>query len=109
MDLRGYYQKIRETESALTEVFVVLVSCETPDGGKGGVCTEVPRSLAAKMVVDGTARRATAEEARVFRKTLADAKRAFDEAEAAKVVQFKVVNAEDLRKVAGGRSTQERN
>lgn len=109
MDLRGYYQKIRETEGGLTEPFVVVVSCQTQDGGKGGVSTEVSRSLAAKMVVDGSARAATAEEARTFRRGLADAKRAYDEAEAAKTVQFKVVSVDDVRKLSGVRSGQDRN
>ncbi len=47
MDLRVYYQKIRKFEAEIPEPFVVLVSRETPDGGKAGVKTDVPRSLAA--------------------------------------------------------------
>ena len=37
MDLRVYYQKIRKIEAELPEPFVVVVSRETPDGGKAGV------------------------------------------------------------------------
>ncbi len=55
MDLRGYYQKLRQLEASLPEPCVVI-SHDTSDGGKAGVRTEVPRSIAAKMVTDGTAR-----------------------------------------------------
>ena len=80
MDLRAYYQKIRETEEKLVDQFPVVVSCETQDGGRNGVCTEVSRSLAAKMLVEGAVREATADELRNFRKALADAKGAAEDA-----------------------------
>ncbi len=108
MDLRAYYQKIRETEAKMTEPFAIVVSCQTQDGGKHGVCTEVSRSLAAKMLVDGTVREATPDEIRAFRKVHADARRAAEEAEAARTVQFKVVSVDDVRKLSGGRSAQDR-
>jgi hypothetical protein len=101
MDLRAYYQKIRDTEARLVDQFPVVVSCETQDGGKVGVCTEVSRAIAAKMLVEGTAREATTEETRAFRKGQAEAKRAADEAEAAKTLQFKVVSVDDVRKLTG--------
>ena len=34
MDLRSYYKKVRETEAALKGDHFVLVSLETPEGGK---------------------------------------------------------------------------
>jgi hypothetical protein len=67
MDLRGYYHKVREMESKIAELFTVIVSLETADGGKAGTPTEVSRALAAKMVVEGLARLATAAEKRAFR------------------------------------------
>jgi hypothetical protein len=67
MDLRGYYEKIRDMESKIVEMFTVIVSLETPDGGKAGTTTEVSRALAAKMIVEGLARLATAEEKRALR------------------------------------------
>jgi hypothetical protein len=108
MDLRAYYQKIRDTESRLVEQFPVLVSCQTQDGGKTGVCTEVSRSLAAKMLVEGTAREANAEELRAFRRAQAEAKRAAEETEAAKTLQFKVVSVDEVRKLTGAKGTQDR-
>ncbi|MDR3700218.1 MAG: hypothetical protein P4L56_11315 [Candidatus Sulfopaludibacter sp.] len=108
MDLRAYYQKIRDTESKLVEQFPLLVSCQTEDGGKTGVCTEVSRSLAAKMLVEGTAREATADELRTFRRAQAEAKRAAEEAEAAKNLQFKVVSVDEVRKLTGAKGIQDR-
>ena len=43
MDLRAYYQKIRDTEAEITEAFPMVVSLATADGGKEGVLTEVTR------------------------------------------------------------------
>lgn len=66
MDLRVYYRKVREVTETISGDFAVLVSLETPDGGKPGVMSEAPRSLAARLVVDGKARLATTEEAAEF-------------------------------------------
>lgn len=66
MDLRGYFQKVREVEAKIAEAFAVIISLESADGGKAGTPTEVTRSLAARMVVDGLARLAKAEEKRAF-------------------------------------------
>jgi hypothetical protein len=67
MDLRAYYQKIRKIEAEIPEPYVVMVSRETPDGGKPGVKTDVPRSLAAKLIVEDQATLASPEEAAQFR------------------------------------------
>ena len=44
MDLRAYYQKMRKVESEIQDPYVVIVSRETPDGGRAGVKSEVPRA-----------------------------------------------------------------
>lgn len=67
MDLRAYYQKIRKVEAEISEPYVVLVSRETPEGGKPGVKTDVPRSLAAKLIVEDQATLASPEETAQFR------------------------------------------
>ncbi len=67
MDLKSYYQKLREMEAALPSDYVVVVSRETPDGGRAGTLTEVPRRLAAKLILDGTAELATEEQTRKLR------------------------------------------
>ena len=55
MDLKNYYQRIRELEASLPGESVVVVSRATPDGGRAGCFTEVPRAVAARMVADGIA------------------------------------------------------
>ena len=55
MDLRMYFQKIRDVEAKIPGTYATVVSLETPDGGKAGLLTDVPRRVAAKMVVDGVA------------------------------------------------------
>ena len=44
MDLKVYYQKIREWETKIVEEFPVVISKETGDGGKAGTLTEVPKA-----------------------------------------------------------------
>jgi hypothetical protein len=68
MDLRMFYQKMRTLEQEIKSEHVVLVSVETPDGGKAGVKTEVTREQAAKMIVEGRARMATKTEAAEYLK-----------------------------------------
>jgi hypothetical protein len=68
MDMRIYYRKIRETLAVISDVYVVMVSHETPDGGVAGVRTEVTREIAARMIVEERARLATPEEAEEYRR-----------------------------------------
>jgi hypothetical protein len=66
MNLRSYYQKIRETAEGIEAGDVWIESLDTRDGGKAGVFTQVSRQLAAKLIVDGKAKladAATAEQA----------------------------------------------
>jgi hypothetical protein len=94
-------------EATLTDEFPVMVSNDTPDGGKGGQKTEVPRRVAAKLIVEGQARPASADEAKAFRAAVAEAKRAADAAAQASKVQFTVVSTADLERIKPGRNTKE--
>jgi hypothetical protein len=86
MDLRLYYRKVREMEATMPTPQVVVASLGTPDGGKPGVITEVPTPIAARMVVDRSARVATDAEAEMFRaQHAASRKAAEDEAAAARL------------------------
>ncbi len=96
MDLRHYYQKIRNLEATMTETSIVVKSLETPDGGKPGTLTEVSPRVAAKMVVDGVASLASAEEARQMRERQAEAQRAVEQAAAASRVQLTVLPTDEL-------------
>ena len=100
MDLRRYYDKVREVEKRLPEPCVV-VSLETRDGGKAGVRTEMPQRLAAQMIVSGTARAATAEEAHAFQDANLEAKRAADQLAAANRMQVTVIPSSEWRSLKG--------
>jgi hypothetical protein len=67
MDIRIYFQKIRDLENTLSTPFVVVSSLDTPDGGKEGMLTEVPRAVAAQLIVERKARLATEVEVREYR------------------------------------------
>ena len=97
MDLKVYYQKIRQIEATLGEAFVILVSFETPDGGRAGVRTEASRAVAAKAIVDGRARLASAEETAEHREQAAEARRTAEQTAAAGRMQITVVSEADLR------------
>ena len=101
MDLQVYYRKIREIEQGLNSASVVVVSRETPDGGRDGVRTEVPRHVAAKMIVEGGARLATPEEASAFQEQNAEAKRKAEQLAAASRVQYTIISQNELRKLRG--------
>lgn len=99
MDLRNYYQKIREQEATIGERFAIVASVETPDGGQPGILTEVTAKLAAKMVVEGIARLATAEEGRSFREHQAEALRDAEQAAASSKVQLTVLPTIELERL----------
>ncbi len=101
MDLKAYYQKVRQVEAGLTEAEIVTISLETPDGGRAGVGNEVSKSVAARMIVEGKARLATPEETAAFRERAAEAKRAADQMAAASRMQITVLSEADLRTFKG--------
>ncbi len=91
MDLRSYYKKVRDAEAELKGEEVVLVSLETTEGGKPGVYTEAPRGVAARLIAEGRARVATAEEAAAFREGLLLAREQYLQDEEARRVQIVVM------------------
>ena len=97
MDLRVFFQKLRKLEQEIVDPHVVMVSHETPDGGRPGQLAEVSRSNAARLILEGHAHLATAEESAEFR---AAARRALEEAQqrlVADKVQVNVISDADLR------------
>jgi hypothetical protein len=97
VDLRAYYQQLREVEASITDECVIVVSSVTPDGGRAGIRTEVTRPDAARMIVEGRARLATAEESRNYRSELRENKQRIDEAAAAARLQVTVISDSELR------------
>jgi hypothetical protein len=108
MDLKLYYQKIRETQAGIGAPYTVVVSHETPDGGKAGLKTEVSAPIAAKMVVEGTAHLASPAEVKEYREALVTAKEEADELEKASRVQVTLVPTADLNKLRNALKTKDR-
>ncbi|MCW5981897.1 MAG: hypothetical protein KIT09_27680 [Bryobacteraceae bacterium] len=104
MDLRAYYRKIRQIEEGLEESDVVVVSNETPDGGKAGVLSEASRGIAARLLVEGRARLATAEESAAYRKEMVEANKRAQETAAASRVQVAVISENELRAYKSAKS-----
>ncbi|MFL6352376.1 MAG: hypothetical protein ACJ74Z_11080 [Bryobacteraceae bacterium] len=98
MDLKQYFRKIRQIEATLGEMFPLVVSLETPDGGKPGLVSEISRELAAKMIVEQRAVLASEEEKELYREQQAYAREAAEKAEVAKRVQIAIVSDRDLRR-----------
>jgi hypothetical protein len=108
MDLQVYYQKIREMEKTIADDFPLVVSVETSDGGKSGTKTEVPRGLAARLLVEGLARIASKDELKAYRDVLAEAKRVAERAAAAARLQLTVLSTTELDRLrSDARSTKE--
>lgn len=99
MDLRAFYQKIRQTEAEIKGDHVVIISCETPDGGRAGIATEVARPIAARLVVEGRAALATNEQAEAFHAAQSDAVRQAEQAAAASRLPFAVIPESELRAI----------
>lgn len=79
MNLRDFYANVRNTIATIDSAFVVLVSKDTPDGGKAGVMTLVKRETAARLIVENRARLATDDETESY---FSDAKAKRDQADA---------------------------
>lgn len=99
MDLKNYYQKVRDMEATIPEPYAVVVSQATGDGGKGGVLVEVTRHVAAKMSVEGSAQLAPPEQAAAFQQRQAAAQKAAQDAAAATKVAVTMVSSDDLKKL----------
>jgi hypothetical protein len=98
MDLRSYYKKLREVERTIAEEFPVVVSKETPEGGKPGMLTEVPRALAARLIAESRAEVADAKTASRFREEAEEKRYAADQLLAASRMQVMVVPAESAKR-----------
>jgi len=107
MDLKLYYDKVRQAEKAILDEFPLVISSETADGGKAGTRTEVPRRIAAKLIVDGLARLATPEEVKSFREALEEAQRLAEKAAAAAQVQIAVLSRVELEQLKNSSQTKD--
>lgn len=96
MDLRDYYRRIRDIEAAIPGADALVVSYNTPDGGKQGVMTEAPRSIAARMIAEGRARLATPDEETAFRSSVIEDIAAAEQAALADRLQVAIVSEADI-------------
>ena len=96
MDLKQYFRKMREIECNISEPFPVVLSLETPDGGKPGMLTEVSRFNAAKMIIEGRAVLANEGEKVAYREQQAALRSAAEKAELAKRVQVAILTDSDF-------------
>ena len=92
MDLRQYFQKIREIEAGIREPYIFVVSLETSDGGKAGIVSEVKRGLAAKLIVEGKAALASNAEREEFLEKQAAARAEAERSEVARQLQVTIVS-----------------
>ena len=90
MDLKLFFHKVRTIEATIPGEDAIVVSLETPDGGRPGRCAEVRREVAAKLIAQGKARLASEEESESFQRATLEAKRAADERLARNRVQLSV-------------------
>jgi hypothetical protein len=97
MDLRVYYRKISEVERTIEDDCVVVMSLETPGGGRSGVPTEVPRRIAATMIVERRARLASESEAQAFREEQSEARQRAEELQAARQVKVAILPQSEIR------------
>jgi hypothetical protein len=100
MDVKTYYQRIRAMEATIPTHFVVVVSLATDDGGKKGVLVEVPRYLAAKMVVEGSAELASAAQTVAFQESQEAACKAVLDAATAAKVEVTMVSSDELKRLS---------
>jgi hypothetical protein len=99
MDLRLFYQKLRKIEQEIADPHVLVVSHETPDGGRAGQKAEVSRANAAKLIVEGRARLAGAEEVAEYRTAVEQALHDAEQRAMAQKIQVNVVSEADFRAV----------
>jgi hypothetical protein len=97
MDLKMYYQKIRDMERGFKSTYPVVVSQETADGGTAGVKTEVSPHIASKMIVEGRAVLASEKETKEFQDHKMEAKRTADQLKASSRLQVNVVSDSEFQ------------
>ena len=103
MDLRVYYAKMREAAATIPGECAVVMSLETPDGGKAGVCMEASKVVAARLLVDSRARLATAEETATYYSQQAELRAKAEQDLAPARLQVAVLSEQDIESFKSGR------
>ena len=110
MDVKQYFRKIREVEAGLVDDYPIVVSLDTPDGGKAGLTAEVSRYNAAKLMVEGRAVLATEEQKKDFVDKQIAARKSAEKDELSKRLQVAILSeAELLNHIQGRKNTPTQN
>jgi hypothetical protein len=99
MDIRQYFRKLRETEASIKDEFPIVISLETPDGGKAGIASEVSRLNAAKMIVEGRAILADETAKAEFKEKQLAARELLERADLARRLQVAIVDQTALAQI----------
>lgn len=105
MDVKQYFRRLREIENSFVDNYPVVISLETSDGGKAGLIAEMSRAVAAKMIVEGRAIVANADQKAAYYEYQEANKRAAEKAELAKRVQVAIIADPEFQSQAMGRKT----
>jgi uncharacterized Fe-S cluster-containing radical SAM superfamily enzyme len=108
MDLRMFYQKLRKLEQEIVQPHVVVISQETSDGGKAGQKAEVSRVNAARLLLEGRARLASAEETTEYRKIIDQALQDAEQRAISEKVHVNVISDADLRAIKNAARPEKR-
>ena len=96
MDIRAFFQEVRDVEATLRGAFVVISSLATPNGGRAGVLVETGRAQAAILIAERKARVATEEEAEGYHAEMEAARIEFEQ-RAQSSLRVAVLSEEDVR------------
>jgi hypothetical protein len=105
MDVKQYFRRLREIEQSFIDRYPVVISLETPDGGKAGLIAEMSREVAAKMIVEGRAVLASAEQKTAYYEHQDATKRAAEKAELARRVQVAIIADPEFQAQAIGKKS----
>ena len=105
MDVKQYFRRLREIEESFVDKYPVVISLDTPDGGKAGLLAETSRHVAAKMILEGRAVLANAEQTSAYYEHQEATKRAAEKAELAKRVQVAIIADPEFQAQATGKKS----
>ena len=94
---KDYYREITAQEAAIEKPFVLVISLQTPNGGRAGIESELNRVTAAKMIVDKQVRLATPEEVKRLRDDREEKQRQKDLASLQERVRMTRLAEDELR------------
>lgn len=100
MDVKQFYQQVRELSAQLPADTLVIKSLSTTNGGKAGVFTEVSRQTAAMQIILGTAVLATSEESTTYYRDMEAKRQLAEKAQALTRLQVSLSTATQFHPVA---------